>query len=57
MADAPVQDRLNLAAVVPRVEAQPRQAGGEPVKMGLQPEELPLPDVYDVICAVRTGET
>ena len=55
MADAPVQDGLDLIAVVPRIEPQPRRAGGEPVKVGLQPEEPSLPDVHDVICAVRTG--
>src|SRR5215469_12332238 len=57
MPDASVQDGLDLVAVVSRVEPQPGQAGGEPVEMGLQPEELPLPDVHDVIRAVRTRDT
>ena len=57
MADTSVQDGLDLGPVIPRVEPQPGQAGGEPVKMGLQPEEPPLPDVHYVIGAVRTGDT
>ena len=41
MADAPVQDGLDLIAVVPRIEPQPGRAGGEPVKVGLQPKNFP----------------
>src|SRR5579859_5927343 len=54
--DAAVQDVLDLGAVIPRVEPQPGQAGGEPVQMGVQPEEPALPDVDHVVGAVRAGD-
>ena len=55
VADAPMHDGLYPGAVVPGIEPQPGHAGGEPVQMGIEPVEPPLPDVYHVIRAVRTG--
>jgi hypothetical protein len=54
--DAPVQDGLDLGAVVSRVEPQPGHAGREPVQVVRQPEEAALPDVHHVVSAVRPGQ-
>jgi hypothetical protein len=48
---------LEARPVEAGVEPQPREALGEAVEVGVEAEEAPLPDVDDVVGAVRPGDT
>jgi hypothetical protein len=52
-----VEDIFERRTVEAGVEPEPRQAGGKAIQVRVEAEEAALPDVDDVVGAVRPGHT